>query len=299
MVPELASRQHIRNILPIVDGALRKAGIALPDLDGMEVFRRIRRADAEVPVLIMTAYGTVTSAVKALQEGVYDYITKPLDRVCSEVDRPTAALIKERNPNVLLGFVGAKVAVQPAQSLAKGLPVDFVARNEFDFTVKEVAEGRDFAAIDGISWRNNAGVIMHNKDRAILEDMDQLPFVTEVDAIFGGRPLQNQPNYTGRLRIGGVKIVMDGSPQGKTAFFTTPYLTGGPAGAPPGETIANRETPPRTEVSTEPRQTRFARITVRESSIGCPSGGAKAACTAAGKAAGSSARAGPDEASVM
>jgi N6-L-threonylcarbamoyladenine synthase len=37
VVPELASRQHIRNILPIVDGALQKAGIALQDLDGIAV----------------------------------------------------------------------------------------------------------------------------------------------------------------------------------------------------------------------------------------------------------------------
>jgi N6-L-threonylcarbamoyladenine synthase len=37
VVPELASRQHIRNILPIVDDALQKAGVALQDLDGMAV----------------------------------------------------------------------------------------------------------------------------------------------------------------------------------------------------------------------------------------------------------------------
>jgi tRNA N6-adenosine threonylcarbamoyltransferase len=37
VVPELASRQHIKNVLPIVDGALRKAGATLKDLDGMAV----------------------------------------------------------------------------------------------------------------------------------------------------------------------------------------------------------------------------------------------------------------------
>jgi len=37
VVPELASRQHIQNILPIVDGALQKAGVKLADLDGMAV----------------------------------------------------------------------------------------------------------------------------------------------------------------------------------------------------------------------------------------------------------------------
>ncbi|MFQ5682456.1 MAG: tRNA (adenosine(37)-N6)-threonylcarbamoyltransferase complex transferase subunit TsaD [Candidatus Binatia bacterium] len=39
VVPELASRQHIRHILPILDGALRKAGVALTDLDGIAVTR--------------------------------------------------------------------------------------------------------------------------------------------------------------------------------------------------------------------------------------------------------------------
>jgi two-component system response regulator HydG len=53
--------------------------LVLPDIDGLEVFKRIRQADALVPVLIMTAYGTVSSAVQALKDGVYDYITKPLD----------------------------------------------------------------------------------------------------------------------------------------------------------------------------------------------------------------------------
>src|SRR5271155_6119472 len=95
-------------------------------------------------------------------------------------DVKVAAALKDANPSLKIGFVGAKVAVQPTESLAQGLPIDFVARNEFDFTIKEVAEGRDWSAIDGISYRNNAGAIVHNKDRAILEDMDQLPFVTEV-----------------------------------------------------------------------------------------------------------------------
>src|SRR5207302_2387419 len=66
------------------------------------------------------------------------------------------------------------------ESLAASTAVDFVARNEFDFTIKEVAEGLDFADIDGISYRDGAGNIAHNRDRAILEDMDRLPFVTEV-----------------------------------------------------------------------------------------------------------------------
>src|SRR3984885_5451500 len=95
-------------------------------------------------------------------------------------DVKVAAALKDANPALKIGFVGAKVAVQPEESLQQGAPIDFVARNEFDFTVKEIAEGRDWSAVDGISYRDAAGGIVHNQDRAILEDMDQLPFVTEV-----------------------------------------------------------------------------------------------------------------------
>ena len=72
-------------------------------------------------------------------------------------DVKVAEAMKAANPSLKIGFVGAKVAVQPAESLAQGGVLDFVARNEFDFTIKEIAEGRDWAGIDGISYRNNAG----------------------------------------------------------------------------------------------------------------------------------------------
>src|SRR5271156_473321 len=88
-------------------------------------------------------------------------------------DVKVAQALKDAKPSLKIGFVGAKVAVQPEESLKQGAPIDFVARNEFDFTIKEVAEGRDLSAIDGLSYRNDEGVIVHNKDRRILEDMDQ------------------------------------------------------------------------------------------------------------------------------
>jgi hopanoid biosynthesis associated radical SAM protein HpnJ len=80
---------------------------------------------------------------------------------------------------MLIGFVGAKVAVQPEESLARAKVLDFVAGNEFDFTIKEIAEGKPLAEVDGIMYRAADGSLVKNKDRAILHDMDQLPFVTE------------------------------------------------------------------------------------------------------------------------
>ena len=69
-------------------------------------------------------------------------------------DVKTAEMIKAVNPGIKIGFIGAKVAVEPEKSLIAGPAVDFVARNEFDFTIKEVADGRPWGDIRGLSYRN-------------------------------------------------------------------------------------------------------------------------------------------------
>lgn len=95
-------------------------------------------------------------------------------------DVRTAKLIKQRNPAVMIGFVGAKVAVEPDESLANGGPIDFVAREEYDFTIVEIAEGKPLAEVDGITWRAPDGTFVRNRDRAAIEDMDVLPMVSPV-----------------------------------------------------------------------------------------------------------------------
>src|SRR5712671_2991724 len=95
-------------------------------------------------------------------------------------DVRTAEALKALNPNLKIGMIGAKVAVEPDATLKASNAIDFVARNEFDFTIKDVAEGRDFGRIAGLSWRNGEGAVVHNEDRAVLENMDELPFVTPV-----------------------------------------------------------------------------------------------------------------------
>jgi hopanoid biosynthesis associated radical SAM protein HpnJ len=95
-------------------------------------------------------------------------------------DVKTAEALKARNPNLKIGMIGAKVAVEPDASLKASPAIDFVARNEFDFTIKEVAEGRDLAHVAGLSWRRADGTLVHNEDRTMLESMDDLPFVTPI-----------------------------------------------------------------------------------------------------------------------
>jgi DNA-binding NtrC family response regulator len=53
--------------------------IKMPGMDGMELQSRIREIDPEMPLIIMTGYASVETAVQALKRGAYDYITKPFD----------------------------------------------------------------------------------------------------------------------------------------------------------------------------------------------------------------------------
>ncbi|HRT37791.1 MAG TPA: sigma 54-interacting transcriptional regulator, partial [Caldisericia bacterium] len=51
----------------------------MPGMDGMEAFLKIKEIDKDIPVILMTAYGTSQIAIQAMKEGAYDYVTKPLD----------------------------------------------------------------------------------------------------------------------------------------------------------------------------------------------------------------------------
>jgi len=53
--------------------------IKMPGMDGIELQARMREIDPETPVIIMTGYASVDTAVRALKNGAYDYITKPFD----------------------------------------------------------------------------------------------------------------------------------------------------------------------------------------------------------------------------
>ena len=138
-------------------------------------------------------------------------------------DVQVAQALKDANPALRIGFVGAKVAVQPEESLKGGAAIDFVARNEFDFTIQEIAEGRDFAAVDGISYRGPDGAVVHNKDRAVLEDMDQLPFVTDVYK----RDLRIEDYFIGYLLHPYVSLYTGRGCKSRCTFCLWPQTVGG------------------------------------------------------------------------
>jgi two-component system response regulator HydG len=54
--------------------------LRLPVLDGVELLKRVKAADQEIEVILITGYGTVEVAVEAIKEGAYDFITKPVKK---------------------------------------------------------------------------------------------------------------------------------------------------------------------------------------------------------------------------
>jgi two-component system response regulator HydG len=54
--------------------------VRMPDMDGLEVLSRVKKLLPAMPVIIMTAFGSIDAAVEAIKIGAYDYVTKPFPR---------------------------------------------------------------------------------------------------------------------------------------------------------------------------------------------------------------------------
>jgi hopanoid biosynthesis associated radical SAM protein HpnJ len=94
-------------------------------------------------------------------------------------DLGTVSRLKEKNSRLLVGLVGPQVSILAQESLEAGPQVDFVVRREFDGAVTEIAQGRPWQEILGLSYRAGDR-LHHNPDRPYLEDLDALPLVTEI-----------------------------------------------------------------------------------------------------------------------
>ncbi len=138
-------------------------------------------------------------------------------------DVKVAEALKRENPRLMIGFVGAKVAVEPEKSLLASPVIDFVAREEFDFTIKEIAEGRPLSEVDGVTFRDDAGRAVHTPHRAILEDMDQLPFVVDVYK----RDLRVEDYFIGYLKHPYVSLYTGRGCRSKCTFCLWPQTVGG------------------------------------------------------------------------
>jgi hopanoid biosynthesis associated radical SAM protein HpnJ len=138
-------------------------------------------------------------------------------------DAKFAELLKQRKPGIVIGMVGAKVAVDPAGSLLASTAIDFVAREEFDYTCKEIAEGRPFADVTGISYTLPDGTVKHNEPREMIENMDALPFVAPIYK----RDLNIKNYFIGYLNYPYVSIYTGRGCRSKCTFCLWPQTVGG------------------------------------------------------------------------
>jgi hopanoid biosynthesis associated radical SAM protein HpnJ len=138
-------------------------------------------------------------------------------------DARFASLLKRENPQLLVGLVGAKVMVEPEGSLLAAPAVDFVCREEFDYTCRDVASGLPLERVDGISYRTGSGQVVHNRPRATIEDMDQLPFVAPVYK----RDLKVENYFIGYLKHPYVSLYTGRGCRSKCTFCLWPQTVGG------------------------------------------------------------------------
>lgn len=54
--------------------------LKMPGLDGLQLLEEVKKRDEDVPVIIITAYGTIDAATEAIQKGGFDFITKPFKK---------------------------------------------------------------------------------------------------------------------------------------------------------------------------------------------------------------------------
>jgi two-component system response regulator HydG len=103
--------------------------LRMKEVDGLDVLEAVRRADPGVPVVIMTAFGAVESAVEAMQRGAFHYVTKPfaletlrqvVERACREraLSRENALLRRTLRENLSASrLIGASASMRRLRAL--------------------------------------------------------------------------------------------------------------------------------------------------------------------------------------
>jgi len=138
-------------------------------------------------------------------------------------DEKCAAAIKAQNPGTQVGFVGAHVAVLPEETLRESPSVDFVCRHEFDYTCKELAEGKPWDEIKGLSYRDTFGKLHHTPDRDLIHDWDAMPSVLPTYA----RDLDITKYFIGYLLHPYVSFYTGRGCPAKCSFCLWPQTIGG------------------------------------------------------------------------
>jgi len=128
--------------------------LMLPDGDGLEVLRMARARPYEPEVLVITAYGTIDSAVEAVREGAFDYLTKPIaaQKLLLTVDRAIERRTLRGEVNNLRREVGKRYADEGLVAASPGMRrvlelVDVVAATDSAILIQgESGTGKELVA---------------------------------------------------------------------------------------------------------------------------------------------------------
>jgi hopanoid biosynthesis associated radical SAM protein HpnJ len=153
----------------------------------------------------------------------YDLVIIHTSTPSFPTDARFAELLKQVKPDIRIGLVGAKTMVDPVGSLEATAAVDFVCREEFDYTCKDVADGIALADIKGLSYREPDGCIVHNLPRPTIESMDELPFVAPIYK----RDLKIPNYFIGYLKHPYVSFYTGRGCRSKCTFCLWPQTVGG------------------------------------------------------------------------
>src|SRR5579863_3205109 len=87
-------------------------------------------------------------------------------------------------PSLHVLMVGRHVSSLPRETLGMSASLEAVAIREYEYTVRDWLEakacGSDLSGVDGLVWRSGTGEIISNQPRAAIENLDDLPFVSEI-----------------------------------------------------------------------------------------------------------------------
>ena len=169
--------------------------IRMPEMSGLDLLREIKRHDESIEVVVMTGYPTITSAVEALKEGAYDYLSKPLilDELRHLMARVTEKRFLKGEVQSLRTRLGEELTVnelvgnaQPMQRVKE--IIGKVATTDSPVLIEgESGTGKELvaAAIHRLSNRNKGPFIPVNCS-AIPEDLLESEFFGHVRGAFSG-----------------------------------------------------------------------------------------------------------------
>ncbi len=140
--------------------------VTMPGMSGYELQKTVRELYPEVPVVIMTAFGTIPQAVQAIRDGAFEYVTKPFD--LDALKKVVSAAMQPSGPAVKAG------KRKPQAETGRAFIAESPAMKEVLSTLEQVADSRATVLVTGESGTGKEVVarMIHNLSPRVAQ-----PFV--------------------------------------------------------------------------------------------------------------------------